>query len=74
MDTFPCILYRCIISWGKCFRFIHMYSGLFTGADKQKYLRLHGMNRDPFFVLKIVLLKINVVAIKEVAGDPGSSR
>ena len=54
--------------------FMHMCSGVSISESKNKSLRLHDMNRAPFFASEMVLFKSNLVSMIEEAGDTGSSR
>ena len=66
-------LYLALMSSGKCFHFIFMYSARRIGDAKKKFTMSAVMKRAPLFASEMVLLSRTLSSRRFEAGDPVSS-
>ena len=72
-DMSPSIWYRSLMSGGKHFECILIYSDLDIGVSKKKYFRSQDINLPPLHSYESVLLKISFYSITYATCDDTSS-
>ena len=70
--TSPSILYHSLMSAGKYFDCILIYSALDIGVSKKKYFRSQDINLAPLRASEMVLLNSSFDSKRDAAGDDSS--